>query len=196
MDNFNLNELYKSQPAGNPSMEELNKKMKQLKRSGIRKLYLTVITLSLTSIFIIWVWVEYNPKMYSTNLGIILILLAMAIYGFSYNQLLPMLRSADEGSSSSEFLQNLIQIKRKQQQLLGTLLNLYFIMLTIGICLYMIEPTTRMSMDGQILAYSVTLAWIALNWFYIRPRMIKKQREKIDALIERFSRMKEQIGEE
>ena len=68
-------------------------------------------------------------------------------------------------------------------------------MLTVGICLYMIEPTMRMSLNGQILAYVVTLAWVALNWFYIRPRMIKKQQGKINDLIERFGKLQEQINE-
>ena len=193
MENFNLNELYKSQPTGNPSTEELNRKMKQLKRSGIRKLYMTVILLSLTSIFIIWIWIQYNPQMYSTKLGIVLILLAMAIYGFSYNQLLPMLKKVDEGESASIFLQNLVAIKKKQQQLQGVLLNLYFIMLTLGLCLYMIEPTKQMTAKGQFISYFITLAWVALNWFYVRPRMIKKQQGKITDLIERFGRLQEQI---
>jgi hypothetical protein len=193
MENFDLNDLYKSRSAETPSTEELMKKIKQLKKSGIRKLYLTVILLSLTSLFIIWIWIEYKPQMYTTKLGIVLVLLAMAIYGLSYNQLLPMLKKIDEGESSSVFLLNLISIKKKQQLLHGKLLTMYFIMLTIGLCLYMIEPTERMSLIGKVISYGVTLAWSALNWFYVRPRMINKQQKKLNDLIDRFGKLQEQM---
>jgi hypothetical protein len=62
-----------------------------------------------------------------------------------------------------------------------------------GICLYMYEYAARMTMTAGIITYAVTLAWIAFNWFYLRPKTIKKQQAKLDELISKFERINKQI---
>jgi len=34
-----------------------------------------------------------------------------------------------------------------------------------------------------IVAYGITTLWMAFNWFYIRPRQIRKSESKIDGVI-------------
>jgi amino acid permease len=74
-----------------------------------------------------------------------------------------------------------------------TMLNLYFILLFAGICLYMYEYTSRMKFIYAVTAYVVTLAWIAINWFYLRPKTIKKQQAKINGLIDKFEEINNQL---
>jgi hypothetical protein len=57
----------------------------------------------------------------------------------------------------------------------------------------MYEYTSRMTTLGSILSYSVTLIWIGLNWFYFRPKTIKKQHIKLDELIGEFENMEKQL---
>ena len=73
------------------------------------------------------------------------------------------------------------------------MLSIYFVMLGLGIVLYMIEYTMMMTTFWAIFAYTLTLAWIAFNWFFIRPRTIKKQQAKLDELIGKFSDISEQL---
>jgi hypothetical protein len=99
----------------------------------------------------------------------------------------------DNASDNAHYLQNLIVIKGKQRFLQHTMMNLYFIMLMAGICLYMYEYTSRMTMTAGIITYAVTLIWIAFNWFYLRPKQIKKQQAKLDDLIAKFEGINRQM---
>jgi hypothetical protein len=192
-DNQDFRELWKKQTATPVSTDELLQKLNKLKKSQFNKMILSTAALSLTSIFIIWIWIVFDPQMATTKYGIILIILAMAIFGYSYNRQYPILKQLDISKSNSEYLESLIALKRKQHHLHSTMLSLYFVMLGIGIVLYMIEYTMRMTTFWAIFAYTITLAWIAFNWFFIRPRTIKKQQGKIDELISRFSNISEQL---
>ena len=192
-DNKDFRELWKKQTATPVSTDELLQKVKKLRRSNFLKLVFSTALFSLTSIFIIWVWVHYDPQMATTKYGIIMIILAMAIFGYSYNRQHPVLKQLEFSKSNAEYLDGLIALKRKQQHLHSTMLNLYFAMLFTGICLYLIEYTIMMSVLWAIFTYAITLSWIAFNWFYLRPRTIRKQQAKIDELINRFSEINDQL---
>jgi hypothetical protein len=51
-----------------------------------------------------------------------------------------------------------------------------------------------MTMTAGIITYAVTLAWIVFNWFYLRPKTIKKQQAKLDDLISKFERINKQLN--
>jgi uncharacterized membrane protein YciS (DUF1049 family) len=57
----------------------------------------------------------------------------------------------------------------------------------------MYEYASRMTFLNLCLAYGITLSWIAFNWFYLRPRKIKKQQSKINSLIEKFEEINHQL---
>ena len=57
----------------------------------------------------------------------------------------------------------------------------------------MYEYASRMSALGASLTYGITLLWMLFNWFYIRPKQIKKQQEKINDLIEKFEEVNHQL---
>lgn len=194
--NIDFKELWKKQTISSPGIDELFLKLNQFKKSSLRKLIISNVLLIATSAFILFIWYYYQPQLITTKIGIVLTILAMVIYLFVYNQLFPSLKKIDNKQSNNEYLQNLISIKTKQQFLQSTMLNLYFIMLSSGICLYMYEYTSRMSTFWAIFVYAITLAWIGLNWFYIRPKTIKKQQNKLDELIRKFESVKKQLRDQ
>ena len=57
----------------------------------------------------------------------------------------------------------------------------------------MYEYALEMPTSTAIFAYAATLAWIGFNWFYIRPKTIKKQNVKLDELIDKFKNLEFQI---
>lgn len=189
---INLNELWKKQSAAQPGMEELLAKWKKMKRASLRRIWLTNILFVLTSLFIILIWVEYNPQLFTTKTGIVLVILSMAVYGLAYNTQKPLIKEIDNSPSNKEYLEKLLALKSRQQFLHTTMLNLYFILLSAGLFLYMIEPTSPMTLTGRLFAYGLTAAWVLFNWFYVRPRMLKKQEGKIDSVI---AKLKEIVGE-
>ena len=190
---INLKELWSKQSSVVPDMAELFLKADQLRRSHLRKIIITNILLLTTSGFISFIWIYFQPQFLSTKIGIVLILLAMAIFLVVYNQNIPLLKKVHEEQNSAAYLKNLLALKNKQKFLQGRMLSLYFILLSLGIGLYMIEYCKQMTMIWALFAYGMTALWVLFNWFYIRPRQIKKQEIKLNEVIAKFEVISRQM---
>ncbi|WP_126652379.1 hypothetical protein [Chryseobacterium aureum] len=193
--NIDFKNIWKQQTSNRPNMEELLGKLKKFRNQNLRRLIFANIGLITTSLLILFIWYRYQPQMITTKIGIVLVVLGMAIFLFAYNKMFMVFYKIDQTQSNNEYLQSLYTVKSKQKLMQTTILNLYFIMLFLGICFYMYEYTSRMTLSSGILAYAVTLAWIAFNWLYLRPRTIKKQQEKLDELINKFEELNHQLKE-
>ncbi|OCB77894.1 hypothetical protein [Flavobacterium crassostreae] len=193
--NINFNELWAKQKTGEPNKEELLSKINTFKKSNLKRLIITNLLLIITSLFIIFIWMYYQPQMITTKIGIILTILAMVIFVIAYNQSFALFRKATNTQNNSEYLKNLIAIKAKQQFMQTTMLNLYFVLLSTGIGLYMYEYTQLMTAFWGIFAYGITSIWILFNWFYLRPKQIKKLQSKLNEIIGKFEMLNEQLDE-
>lgn len=191
--NIDFKDLWKKQSVSQPNMKDLLERVNTFKKAALRSLWIVNILLLTTSAFIIFIWIYYQPQFVSTKIGIIVTILAMMLYVFVYNKLSGEYKNIDSTQTNQEYLHKLIVIKKKQQFLQTKMMSFYFVFLTIGICLYMYEYASRMSVLGASLAYGITLLWMFFNWFYIRPKQIKKQQEKINSLIEKFEEINNQF---
>ncbi len=182
--------------ANAPDVREIFAKAAQLQRRTRNKMIFgNMIPLTLTMVFISLVWVYYQPQMITTKLGLTLIIGAIAFFIMTSMGYLNLLYTNNTDSSANDFLLHFLKIKQKQERLGTTTLTIYFALLSVGIALYMIEYAKRGSLTFQLAAYGITFAWIAFNWFYVRPRTIKKQRAKINAIIEKLEAVNGQMGE-
>ena len=193
MDTNNFSELWKGQKVEQPSTTEIIVKINAYKRKSRNKILLTNILLVCTSVFILLIWYFYQPLFLSTKIGIVLILLAMAIFVYSLNKNSGDLQNTNAGISNQDYLNNLLTIKEKQQFMQTTMLNVYFALLSSGIALYMIEPVSKMSVWWGIFSYGLTALWILFNWFYLRPKQIKKQQSKINEMIAKVENFQSQL---
>jgi small-conductance mechanosensitive channel len=192
--NIDFKALWQQQPVSQPDMKDLMDRLHQFKQSNIRRLIKTNILLIATSLFIGFIWYYYQPQLTTTKIGIVITILAMVIFLFVYNKMFALFNKIDNTSDNAHYLQSLIVIKGKQRFLHHTMMNLYFIMLMAGIGLYMYEYTSRMTMAAGIITYVVTLMWVVFNWFYLRPKTIKKQQAKLDDLISKFEGINKQLN--
>lgn len=193
--NIDFKNIWKQQTSNKPNIEELLGKLKKFKNENLRKLILTNLLLIATSLGITFIWYRYQPQLATTKIGIVLVILAMVIFLLAYNKLFMVFYKIDDTQSNSDYLQNLYLVRNKQKFMQTTMLNLYFIMLFLGICLYMYEYASRMTLMYGILAYGLTFIWIGINWFYLRPKTIRKQQSKIDGLIDKFEEINNQLKE-
>ncbi|QBN18993.1 hypothetical protein [Flavobacterium nackdongense] len=191
--NIDFKELWNKQKMDIPDPKELFEKTKEFKKKSFRKLLLANITLLFTTAFLLFIWYYYKPEFITSKIGIVCIILAMFLYLFVYNKMATFLKSNNYEMDTSQHLQQLLKLKEKERFLQTTILNAYFILLSIGICLYMYEYTCRMTMLWATVTYGVTLAWIALNWFVFRPKTIKKQQKSLNELIEKFEKINNQL---
>ena len=193
--NINFKNIWKQQTSNKPNLEELLGKLRKFRNQNLRKLILANIALITTSLIIVYIWYRFQPQMITTKIGIVLVILAMVMFLFAYNKMFMVFYKIDQTQSNNEYLQSLYMVKSKQKFMQTTILNLYFIMLSLGICFYMYEYTSRMTLGSGMLAYVVTFAWIAFNWFYLRPKTIKKQQGKLNELINKFEEINNQLKE-
>ncbi|WP_158730198.1 MULTISPECIES: hypothetical protein [unclassified Flavobacterium] len=190
---IDFKDLWSKQTVSPPDINELLVKLKQFKNKGIRKLILTSILLVATIGFVAFIWYIFQPQLITTKIGITLTILAMLVFMFFYSKLAVSYKAIDGQQSNTEYLQNLIAIQVKQKFLQSRVLSLYFILLGTGICLYLYEYALKMPLYIAIATYFVTLSWFALNWFYLRPKQVKKERDKINDLISKFEVLTKQF---
>ncbi|WP_269237721.1 hypothetical protein [Flavobacterium flavigenum] len=191
--NIDFKDLWKKQTVSQPDMQDLLSRVSVFKKMALRSLWMTNIMLLATSIFIIFIWMYFKPQLISTKIGIVLVILAMVIYLLVYNKLFGKYKDIDATITNHDYLQKLVLIKKKQQFLQTNMMSLYFLMLSAGIGLYMYEYASRMTLLGAVLTYGITFLWILFNWFFIRPKQIKKQQNKINSLIQRFEEATHQL---
>lgn len=189
-DKINLKDLYVQQTANPPKMEEIHSKFAKLKRKNLIKLIFSNLMMVVTIAVIISIWVYFQPQLVTTKIGIIVTLLGILTYLSVYNQLIPHLKKVNENQSNQDFIKTVVHLKRKTIFLQTTMMSFYFIMLTLGICLYLYEYAIRMPPTWQIITYGATLAWLGFNWFYLRPKFIKKERKKLDDIIDKFEEIR------
>jgi predicted permease len=193
--NIDFKNLWNKQEMAIPDTKELFEKTNEFKKKSFRKLLLANVTLLLTTAFILFIWYHYKPEFITSKIGIVCILLAMFLYLFVYNQMATFLKSNNYEMDTTHYLQELLRLKEKQLFLQSTILNVYFILLSLGICLYMYEYTCRMTILWTSVTYGITMLWIALNWFVFRPITIRKQQKTVNDLIEKFENINNQLSQ-
>lgn len=193
--NIDFKNLWKQQEAEQPELSDLMLLLRSYKNKGLKRLVLTNVLLVMTMVGLVLIWYYFQPQLITTKIGLITTILAMLIFVLAYNTLFKYYKSASEFESNSAYLKNLITIKRKQKFMQTKMLQLYFILLSLGVCLYLYEYVKLMPTVVGLLVYALTLAWLAFNWFYLRPKTIKKQEKKLDILIKKFEMINRQLDE-
>lgn len=194
--NIDFKNLWKQQGVDQPSIDDLLLKLKKFNNMGIKKLVIINILLLTTTAFIVFIWYYFQPQLLSTKIGILLVIMAMLIFLLAYNQLFEFYKTTTKSKSNNDYLNDLIAIKSKQRFLQTTMMQLYFVLLSLGICLYLYEYVRVMPIFWGVTTYVMTLVWLLFNWIYLRPKIIKKQQAKLDAWIETFERITRQLDQE
>lgn len=182
-------------PADSPALSELIGKAKSLRTKTRNKLIGAGLLLLATAIFIGIIAINLDSMLITTRIGIGLVLFAIALNLVFFTNTISTLFKAPIDASSKEYLDQLIKLRQKQDFMQRTLLSIYFILLSVGIFLYMIQFAMKMGALWAIITYAVTAAWFAFSWFYLRPRTIKKQQLELNGLIEEFERMDKQLAD-
>ena len=190
---INLKALWSRQHSIVPDIQEITAKTIAYKKQSLQKIIRANLLLLLTSAFILFIWYHYQPERITTKIGIVLMVLCMLLYLVVYNSMIPLLMKTDYSNSSNEYLQQLLKLQARQLFLQTTIMNGYFILLSAGLFLYMLEYAGRMHWPAALACYVITFAWIAFNWFYVRPKTIHKQQAKLQELIGKYELLNKQL---
>jgi small-conductance mechanosensitive channel len=195
MDNnqpINFKELWNKQVTPAPDQQDLFNKISKEKKSRLKKVIVMNVTMLFTAAFIILIWIYFQPRFVTTKIGIFFILFAMLMMILFTNKTVPLYKQLKPDESNAQYLDVFKRIKSREAFIQTTVLGLYFVILSVGLLLYMFEYASRMQLHWAIIYYVLFLAFVAFNWFYLRPKMIKKNMTKIDSIIEKISKIKEE----
>ncbi len=187
--------IWKQQKTANPSMQELKKKIQYFNRKNYYKILLVNILFFFTSVVIFYIWYYFNPQLLTTKMGIILCFLAMLFFIYFYNKMFSLIKKLNDFDSNKRYLKDLMTFKQKQKYIQTKILGVYFIILSLGIGLYMYEYTLQMNVFWKIFSYTTFICWVGFNWFYLRPTISKKEQQKMDKFIEEYNRINIELND-
>lgn len=81
-----------------------------------------------------------------------------------------------------------------RQWLVGFNAPTYFILLNLGFALYFIEILGYMSLNIRLIVIAAYLAWMLFAYFYLGSRSKKKERQKIEAIINNLKNIECQLS--
>lgn len=188
-------DLWQKKISEPPHLGEIYNLANKAKRQILLKTILINIICILTSAFIIAIWVYYQPHLLTTKIGICLTILAILSFILAQNKILPYLKKEKNNVNLFDYLQKLKDIRQKEMFMQTTMMIVYFSLLSFGILLYMYEYVAKTFLSLSLF-YGVTFSWLAFNWFFIRPKTIKKQQEKLNLIITKFENLQKQLTTE
>lgn len=191
--NINLKELWEKQAVPTADWADVLRKINRFKKSRIQKTINIIIILVLTIALASFVWIYFVPQLITTKIGIILSVSSMGIATIFNYKLILLYKMIDERETNSNYLNNLLTIRKTENFMQTKVLTLYFILLSTGIGLYMYEYAWTRSVSFGVVAYLILFLWVGFNWFFLRPRTIEKNNRKFEDLIVQIKTVKSQI---
>lgn len=146
--------------------------------------------------FLLWVAFNYSSNHISSYAGLGLLITGIGIFMYQYNLLLILYKRADARASSASYLRTYKQILRKEYHISQKTIALYFVLLSCGIVLFMWEYIVNMPVSWAIAAYTLVAIWIAINWFIVRPKILKRREQKFLQSMKNLTELDHQLLEE
>lgn len=191
---IDIKALWRQQIVPDADRSELLSRINRFRRRRFRKLIILNILLLLTIFFAVFVWMYFKPQLISTKIGIILTILPIGTVVTYSCRLIPLCRKIDDSCSNIDYLSDLSILRNKENFMQTKILNIYFVLLSLGISLYMYEYILDRSLIFGIIAYSAFLLWAGINWLVLRPKIIRKNRQQMNKLIGEVEKIKQQLN--
>ncbi|WP_461787916.1 hypothetical protein [Pedobacter sp.] len=177
------------------SADEMLKQAKKDVNAMRTKSLLNIVgmALSIFAVAAIWLFLDFNSIF--THLGISIIVFSIAVYTVILYNNHRVISRTDFTENPNIFLQNLKLYQLQRHQLYNKLYWFYAIALSAGMSLYFVEILTNLTPWIQVLILGLSFGWVVLCSTIIRKAVIKRDKERIALLIEKFERISNQFKE-
>lgn len=177
------------------SADEMLKQAKKDVSNMRTKSLLNIIGMTLSIFGVAAIWLFYDVTSISTHFGISIIILAIAVYTIILYSNHRIIARNDFTENPHIFLQKLKVYQLQRHQLYNRLYWFYVIALSLGMSLYFYEVLHNFKLWQQILALVLSFGWVIFCSTLVRKAVIKKDKERIALLIEKFERIGSQFKE-
>jgi len=193
--NYNFQEIWNNKNSDIPNIKEIKTKAEKYRKKQILKDIGLIALLLSTLAIIIAIWVFIKISYFSTQFGIMLVLIGITMYSFLVYQNINILKKINTSTTNHEYLATIRKVEQQQIYMQTKGLSTYYLLLSFGFAFYFYEFALKMSWLGVLLTYGLTFLWGAVSWFFIRPRQIKKQKEKISTVISSLEKLEKSFEE-
>lgn len=174
------------------SAEMLSQAKKEV--NGIRtKSLFNIIGMSLSFVAIACLWLFFDFNSWTTHIGITILITAIAVYTYILYRGHRLISKNDFTAHPSEFLSQLKIYQISRYSLYNRLYWIYTIALSLGSALFFYEVLAYFSLWIQVAVVVFTFAWLIFCSTIIRKIVIKREKERIALLIEKFERISTQF---
>ncbi|WP_316818542.1 hypothetical protein [Pedobacter nyackensis] len=149
---------------------------------------------SFVAIIILWLFFDFNS--WTTHAGLTIFLSAIAVSTFMLYKSHKLIAQHDFTTNPNEFLNSLKSYQLSRYSLYSKMYWIYAIALSLGITLYFFEILSYFDLWAQCLIIVFTFGWIVFCSTLVRKAVMKKEKERIGLLIEKFERIGNQFKEQ
>jgi len=177
------------------SADEMLNQAKKEVNSIKAKSVLTIVGMAaaLFAIAIMWLFMDQNS--WATQIALTIMISTIAIYTFILYSGYRLISKNDFTIHPNDFLAQLKLYQLSRFRLYNQLFWFYASALTLSIILYFFELSANFSLSVQILVIAGSLAWMLFCSTIVRKAVIKREKERLSLLIEKFTRISEQFEE-
>jgi len=175
------------------SVDEALKHVKKGMGSLSRKLMWGIVAMivAIVNAFVILFFMVFQS--WVTYVGILIMLIPMVIYVIMMLRDYRLIHRRDVTVNPTDYLQSLKEYRKNRAVLYGKLYYSYIILLSVGLALYFLEVLNDATLIGKIVVYTLTVVWFLICTFYLKDRIVKNEEEKINLIVERLERLKDQF---
>jgi len=148
----------------------------------------------LSFIAIAALWIFFHFQSWTTHVGISITIIAIGVYTIILYRDYRLISKNDFTAHPNEFLNNLKTYQLNRYKLYNTLYWFYAIALSLGLAFYFVEIMARFSNAQKAIAVGLTALWMIFCSTILRKAVIKREKERIALLIEKFERISGQIS--
>lgn len=155
---------------------------------------LNILGMLVSFIAIAALWIFMHFESWTTHVGISIIIAAIAVYTLILYRDYRLIAKNDFTAHPQEYLNNLKTYQLNRYKLYNSLYWFYAIALSLGIIFYFVEIFAYFNTLQKVAAIVLTFSWMIFCSTILRKAVIKREKERIALLIEKFERISGQIS--
>jgi len=155
---------------------------------------LNILGMAASFIAIAALWIFFHFNSWTTHVGISITIITIGVYTIILYRDYRLISKADFTAHPNEYLNNLKTYQINRYKLYNTLYWFYTVALSMGIIFYFIEILSLFNLIQKVIAIGLTFLWILFCSTILRKAVIKREKERIALLIEKFERISQQIS--
>lgn len=193
MDNLNeLKAIWQTAGNGNlPGPGEIKRSIKTFQAQRVRKKWFVIIAAVLLSVLMVGATVISHPKIFTTWVGGGLITFACMVLAVNNWRSLKRFNQLDD-CSNHEFLAFIEQTAYNQRYYYQKTQVRVMMICAIGLSLYLYEVAIHRP-GWTAMLYGITIGYLLIMWYVVRPKMFKKNTEKLNRMRNHFEKLIKQL---